>query len=122
VGVSAAVHAENQASAPGAGVEEFPRPELVTEMAPPAVTLDDHPLLPRRKRVARQSDARREPAGLPGPADASVPEPSAVEASAAEDSAVEASAADDGSGQTKFTARPDLNVLTQVLQGLRRMA
>ena len=34
----------------------------------------------------------------------------------------EASAADDGTDQSMFTARPDINVLAQVLQGLRRMA
>jgi hypothetical protein len=100
-----------------AGVEEFPRPELVTDLPAPADPLDDHPLLPRRKRVAPRSDAPREPAGLADSADASVPDPSAVEASAADHSAT-----DDGTGQSMFTARPDINVLAQVLQGLRRMA
>jgi hypothetical protein len=86
-------------------------------MAAPAVTLDDHPVLPRRKRVVAEADAPREHAEQARVADARVLDPSAVQ-----DSAVQDSAADDGSGQTKFTARPDLNVLTQVLQGLRRMA
>lgn len=119
-GVSAVARAGDQASVPG-GVEEFPRPELVTAVPAPADPLDDHPLLPRRRRVAPQSDAPpdapREPAGLGDSADASFPVPSVVEASA-----VEANAADDGTGQSMFTARPDINVLAQVLQGLRRMA
>ena len=114
-GVSAVARAGDQASVPG-GVEEFPRPELVTAVPAPADRLDDHPLLPRRRRVALQSDAPpdapREPAGLGDSADASVPVPSVVEASAV----------DDGTGQSMFTARPDINVLAQVLQGLRRMA
>ena len=107
VGVSAITRAGGQASAPEAGAEEFPRPELVTEMAPPVVTLDDHPPMPRRTRVAAHVRAPHEDAGVAQAADASVPDPGAVA---------------DGSGQTMFTARPDLNVLAQVLQGLRRMA
>jgi hypothetical protein len=68
-GVAAVAHAGNQASDPVAGVEEFPPPELVTDRTGPAAALDDHPLLPRRKRVAAEADA-------------SVLDPSAVEASA----------------------------------------
>jgi hypothetical protein len=107
-GVAAVAHAEDQASVQAAGAEEFPRPELVTAAPAPADPLDDHPLLPRRKRVAPRPDGPREPPGLADSADASVP--------------VGASAADHGTGQSMFTARPDINVLAQVLQGLRRMA
>lgn len=111
-GVAAVARAEDQASVQAAGAEEFPRPELVTDAPAPADLLDDHPLLPRRKRVASQPDGPREPPGLADSADTSVPVASAVQASAA----------DDGTGQSMFTARPDINVLAQVLQGLRRMA
>ncbi len=45
-----------------------------------------------------------------------------MEASAPDHSAMDHSATDDGTGQSMFTARPDINVLAQVLQGLRRMA
>ena len=109
-GVAAVARVGDRASVQVAGAEEFPRPELVTDVPAPADPLDDHPLLPRRKRVAPQPDGPREPAGLADSADASVPVPPAVEASA-----------DDGTGQSMFTARPDINVLAQVLQGLRRM-
>jgi hypothetical protein len=111
-GVAAVARAGDQASVQAAGVEEFPRPELVMDVPAPADPRDDHPLLPCRKRVAPQPDGPREPAGLPDSAGASVPVPRAVEAGGT----------DDGTGQSMFTARPDINVLAQVLQGLRRMA
>jgi hypothetical protein len=102
-GVSAIARGEDRVSASAAG--EFPQPGIVTEMAappPPAKVLDDGPLLPRRRRVATQPDAARdhaEPAGVLSPG-----------------------AMGEGPGQSEFMGRPPLDVLAQVLQGLRRMA
>jgi hypothetical protein len=128
-GVSAAAHAVNQAAPVAVGAAEFPRPEMVTEMtgpaaagpvvsvtpdspASPAALLDALPVLPRRKRVVTQPAARRD---------------SAEQANTEQTSVVDSSAGDAGvtgadSGQAVVPARPDLNVLAQVLEGLRRMA
>lgn len=123
-GVSAAAHAVNQAALAAAGAAEFPRSEMVTEKTAPAAAnlvasgtpanpvspaalLDALPLLPRRRRVAAQAAAGRDPA---------------ERASAADSSAGDASVTGAGPDQAAIPARPDLNVLTQVLEGLRRMA
>jgi hypothetical protein len=80
--------------------------------ASPAALLDALPVLPRRKRVVTQPAARRD---------------SAEQANTEQTSVVDSSAGDAGvtgadSGQAVVPARPDLNVLAQVLEGLRRMA
>ena len=103
MGEAAAVgHAGNHAG-PATGAEEYPWPEMVAEItaaegpAPPAEPLDGRPPLPRRKRVSALPDAARDPAELPGPMD-------------------------DGPGPAALPARPDLDLLAQVLRGLQRMA
>jgi hypothetical protein len=126
-GVSAAAHAVNQAVSVAAGAAEFTRPEMVAEMtgraaiagpaaaanpvAPvipadpviPAALLDALPSLPRRRRVV----VRRDHAELASVVDASPGD---------------AGVTDAGLGQAVIPARPDLNLLAQVLEGLRRMA
>jgi hypothetical protein len=123
-GVSAAAHAVNQAAHAVVGAAEFPRPEMVTEMTGPAAAnpvvsvtpanpvspaalLDTLPLLPRRRRVIAQPEARRD---------------SAERASVVGSSAGDAGVTGADPGQAVIPARPDLNVLAQVLEGLRRMA
>ena len=69
----------------------------------PAALLDALPSLPRRRRVVvRQDHAELARVVDAGPGDAGV--------------------TDAGLGQAVFPARPDLNLLAQVLEGLRRMA
>jgi len=99
--VAAVVHAAP--AGPATGAEEYPWPEMVTEIAaaagpaPPAEPLDGYSPLPRRRRVSALPDAARDPAELPGPMDDD-PRPGAL------------------------PARPDLDLLAQVLRGLERMA
>ena len=111
--VSAAAHAGHQAPPAGPAIDEAecPRPEMITGLPAPASPLDAvdavdpagparwpdrNPVLPRRRRVSALPDTLRDRAGLPSPAD-------------------------DGLGPISFTARPDLDVLAQVLRGLQRM-
>jgi hypothetical protein len=88
---------------PATDAEEYPWPEMVTEItaaagpAPPAEPLDGYRLLPRRRRVSALPNAARDPAERPGPMD-------------------------DGPGPGALPTRPDLDVLAQVLRGLQRMA
>ncbi len=103
--VAAVVHAGHRAANAGPATEaaEYPWPEMVTKITaaagpgPPAEPPDGYPLLPRRRRVSALPDAGRDPAELPGPMD-------------------------DGPGPGAHPTRPDLDVLAQVLRGLKRMA
>ena len=88
---------------PATDTEEYPWPEVVTEItatagpAPPMEPLDGYPMLPRRRRVSALPDAARDPAGLPG-------------------------RMDDGPGPGALPTRPDPDVLAKVLRGLQRLA
>jgi hypothetical protein len=88
---------------PVTDAEQYPWLELVTEItatagpAPPAEPLHGYPQLPRRRPVSALPDAARDPAELPSPMD-------------------------DGPGRGALPTRPDLDVLAQVLRGLRRLA
>ena len=103
--VAAVMHAGHHAApaGPATDAEEYPWPEMVTEItatagpAPPAEPLDGYPLLPHRRRVSALPYAERDPAEMPGPMD-------------------------DGPGPGALPTRPDLHVLAQVLRGLQRMA
>ena len=137
-GVAAAAHAVNQAASVTTGAAEFRRPEMVAEMtgpaalagpaaaakpvaplipadsaipadpAIPAALLDALPLLPRRRRAVVRRD-HAEPAKL-------------VDARVVGTSPGDAGGPDAGPGPAVPPGRPDLNLLAQVLEGLRRMA
>jgi hypothetical protein len=95
-GVAAAVHAGDQA-APAVDAGECPQSEMVTEIPAPAEALGSKARLPRRRRISAVPDTPRDGAELPG-------------------------LMDEGPSQGVVPARPDLDVLAQVLRGLQRLA